>query len=59
MKQFKDEKEKKAYSRVYDAFTNNGEIQGEDSVVTVRDLVTSPDVASFIVTGKQIGRAHV
>lgn len=48
MKQFKDEKEKKAYSRVYDAFTNNGEIQGEDSVVTVSDLVTSPDVARFI-----------
>ncbi|HLD91518.1 MAG TPA: hypothetical protein VI911_11020 [Patescibacteria group bacterium] len=48
MRQFKDEKEKKAYARVYDAFTNNGEIQGEDSVVTVSDLVTSPDVARFI-----------
>lgn len=48
MKQFKDEKDEKAYSRVYDAFTNNGEIQGEDNVVTVSDLVSSPDVARFI-----------
>jgi hypothetical protein len=48
MRQFKDEKEEKAYSRVYDAFTNNGEIQGEDSTLTVSDLVTSPDVARFI-----------
>ena len=48
MRHFKNEKEKKAFSRVYDAFTNNGEIQGEDSVITVSDLVTSPDVARFI-----------
>lgn len=45
---FKDEKEQKAFLRVYDAFTNNGEIEGQDSVVTVSDLVTSPDVARFI-----------
>lgn len=45
---FKDEKESKAYSRVLEAFTNNGEIQGEDSLITVSDLVTSPDVNRFI-----------
>lgn len=48
MRHFKDEKDQKAFGRVYDAFTNNGEIQGEDSTVTVSDLVTSPDVARFI-----------
>lgn len=43
---FKDEKDKKAFERVYTAFTNHGQVQ--DQNLTVRDLVTSPDVARFI-----------
>lgn len=42
----KDEKERKAFDRVYTAFTNNGHI--EDQEVQIKDLMTSPDVMRFI-----------
>ena len=43
---FKDEKERRGFEKVYEAFTNNGRVQ--DQVFTFNDLVTSPDVARFI-----------
>jgi len=43
---FKDEKELKAFNRVYTAFTNNGHLQ--DETLSFSDLVMSPDVARFI-----------
>ncbi len=42
----KDEKQRKAFERVYSAFTNNGHV--EDSVLEMKDLMTTPDVTRFI-----------
>lgn len=46
MLHFKDEKEQKAFTRTYTAFTNNGNVDGNK--LEIKDLMTSPDVTRFL-----------
>ena len=43
---FKDEKERKSFEKVYTAFTNNGNVEGEG--IHIKDLMATPDVVRFI-----------